>query len=687
MGNPTLIWNVSHSYISGILFLYIFFHFSPDTFSQNKDLDSLWNAYHQASNDSIRLTTLSEISWKYLRVNPSRARSVADQVMHEGDSLGYDKQEAVAMNYTALTYYLEGNNEAAIDMFEKSHERAIELTDTITIAATINNLGLVFIKMGAFELAFENFQKGVDLAEEYGDEKNLCTGWSNMGSTLQLMEEYEKAIPYFEKSIELGKKIKNLATVYNSYFHLGEIAVKRGNLDIAKTYFEESMQGYIAEGDPYGKANAFIHLGQIARLENKFSVAHSHLDSALALTHSLNFIESIDKAYNEKAHLLLEEGNYQEAIKICQQVQTNESISISNQYLLADFYWIEAQCLAQLGNYKKAYEVYVNHHALHDTLFNKDKLKIISNLEIRYQSAKKEIENKLLKDQQRKNEIAIVQRNIIIVGTGIILILSMVLAFILFNNYQQKKENNRLLEEEVDRRTQELQESNDNLARFAFITSHDLKEPIRNITSFTQLIEKRVQTQYGENEELQEFAEYVVRNAKQMYTLVDDVQTFTMLEKQSKELTSFPLSSVIRRVEDALNQKIFQTKTQIVYEGDLELNSNASLVFLVLKNLIENAIKYNESDPPIIHIDHQKTELGSRITIKDNGIGIPEKYRTKVFEMFSRLHDRKKYSGSGLGLSICKKIVSQLGGEIWVEGEEGKGSTFYVSLPESGELV
>lgn len=667
-------------FLSGML-LFLFFLLPYSALSQNRELDSLWEAYNQASVDSIKLKTLSEISWKYLRVNPVMARSVAQKVLHEGDSLGHHQQEAVALNYKGLSYYLQDENAKALDLFEKSHQRAIELNDSITIAATINNIGLLFIKIGAYEQAFENFQNGVEIAEAFGDEFNLCTGFSNLGSTLELMEEYDKARPYFEKAIELGKKTKNFETIHHGMFHLGIIAEKTGNLEEAKVKYMEAKSGYKQRGNSYGMANLQTVLGRISRLEQNYPLALSYVDSSIQTLQELGYLESIDKAYYEKAHIFLDQGRYREAIQTCKLVLDNDSIGTPNQDIIGNFYRIESDAYLQLGELSKAYESLEAHHEIHDSLFTKEKLAMINNLEVRYQSAKKELENEQLKDQQRRNEIAITQRNIIIAGTGIILVLLLVLAGAIFSNYQQKKANNLLLEEEVKKRTHELQESNNNLTRFAFITSHDLKEPIRNITSFTQLLEKRIQDQYGKNQELQEFAEYVVRNAKQMYTLVDDVQTFTMLEQQSKEKEHFRLSSVLARVHDALNQRIQDSKAEIICKKDGNIYANSSLIFLILKNLIENGIKYNDSSPPQISIDHsiQKNQL--IISVKDNGIGIPDSYQAKVFDMFSRLHDRNKYEGSGLGLSICKKIATQLGGKIWVESKEGQGSTFFVSLP------
>ena len=227
-----------------------------------------------------------------------------------------------------------------------------------------------------------------------------------------------------------------------------------------------------------------------------------------------------------------------------------------------------------------------------------------------------------------------------------------------------------------------LLQSNRELQRFAYIASHDLKTPLRNITSFLSLIQRHIQKKY-EDPELQEFLRYAVTGARQMNQLIVDVLEFSKLGSDQPGLEQMVnLNEIIREVRQSLNP-IFQEKNVRLSLDKLpEIPADPSRMKQLFQNLIENGIKYNNSENPTIAIQYFDQNDAHVIMVKDNGIGIDETYSEKIFEMFLRLHDSSEYEGSGIGLAICKKIVEQHGGYISLKSKEGKGSRFIVSLPK-----
>ena len=246
---------------------------------------------------------------------------------------------------------------------------------------------------------------------------------------------------------------------------------------------------------------------------------------------------------------------------------------------------------------------------------------------------------------------------------------------------QDLKEYQDTLEEKVKQRTKELARSNAELEHFAYIASHDLREPLRMITSFLQLLEKRYKDQL--DQDANEFIEYAVDGAKRLNDMINDLLEYSKVTSREPILVPVSLEKIL---DDVLINLVINTneKNAIIDHDPLPIVcGDEKLLTMLFQNLIGNGIKYNDKKPPKIHISSKKEDNKYIISIKDNGIGIPPEHLERIFTIFQRLHGIDEYEGTGIGLSIAQKIVSQHNGEIWVESEHGKGTTFYFSLPQS----
>jgi light-regulated signal transduction histidine kinase (bacteriophytochrome) len=201
------------------------------------------------------------------------------------------------------------------------------------------------------------------------------------------------------------------------------------------------------------------------------------------------------------------------------------------------------------------------------------------------------------------------------------------------------------------------------------------------VTSFTQLLERRYKGQL--DNEADDYIEFIVEGAHRMKYLIDDLLAFSRLNTQAKELESVELENVIDDVLSNLSVTIKENKACITYDPLPTVNADKTQMMQVFQNLIANAIKFQGSNPPKIHISAHKDEKEWKFAVTDNGIGIDPEYQKQIFEVFKRLHTREEYPGSGIGLSVSQKIIRRHGGNIWVESELGKGSTFYFTIPHS----
>jgi PAS domain S-box-containing protein len=224
---------------------------------------------------------------------------------------------------------------------------------------------------------------------------------------------------------------------------------------------------------------------------------------------------------------------------------------------------------------------------------------------------------------------------------------------------------------------EDLLRSNKELEQFAYVASHDLQEPLRMVSSFTQLLAQR----YKDNldHDAKEFIQFAVDGATRMQILINDLLDYSRIETKGKKFTSVNMNDILGQVTNNLSL-IIQEKNAVVTHDELPLVvADDGQMIQLLQNLIGNALKFCKATPRI-HISAREEADHYLFSVKDNGIGIDNQYFNKIFQIFQRLHPKEEYGGTGIGLAICKRITERHGGTIWVESRPGKGSTFYFTI-------
>ncbi|RKD97071.1 MEDS domain-containing protein [Halopiger aswanensis] len=244
----------------------------------------------------------------------------------------------------------------------------------------------------------------------------------------------------------------------------------------------------------------------------------------------------------------------------------------------------------------------------------------------------------------------------------------------------EQHERERELERTVDR----LETSNERLEQFAYAASHDMQEPLRMVSSYLQLIERRDDDLSAET---REYLEYAVDGAERMRAMIDGLLRYSRVQSRGGPLEPTDLEAVVADVRDDLQLRLEETDADLTV-GDLpRVTGDAEQLRQLFQNLLDNALTYSGDEPPRIDIAAERTPAGDgwTISVRDEGIGIPAAEQDRIFALFDRLHSRDEYAGTGIGLALCQRIVERHGGAIRVDSEPGDGSTFAVTLPAASD--
>ncbi len=232
---------------------------------------------------------------------------------------------------------------------------------------------------------------------------------------------------------------------------------------------------------------------------------------------------------------------------------------------------------------------------------------------------------------------------------------------------------------ELRQRTEELAKSNAELEQFAYIASHDLQEPLRMVSSYVQLLERRYKGKLDQDAD--EFISFASEGAVRMQRLINDLLAYSRVGTSGKNFETLNLEAILAQALENLQLVIKEQNAAVTHDPLPIAFGDSGQLTQVFQNLIDNAIKFSGDEMPKVHISAWLEGGECVCSVRDNGIGIAPEYLNRLFLLFQRLHTRKEYPGTGLGLAICKRIVERHGGKIWVESKPKEGSTFYFRIP------
>jgi len=264
-------------------------------------------------------------------------------------------------------------------------------------------------------------------------------------------------------------------------------------------------------------------------------------------------------------------------------------------------------------------------------------------------------------------------------GIGLLVILPLT-GYGIWVSWELGRERNDLVEarHKLEESVAELGRSNADLQQFAYVASHDLQEPLRMVSSYTQLIAKRYKGKLDADAD--EFIAFAVDGANRMQRLIQDLLAYSRVKTGGRQFEPTAMETVLKAALANLTNAVAESHAVITHDSLPAVMGDEKQLAQLFQNLLSNAVKFRGPQPLHIHISAKQADGEWLFAVRDNGIGIDPEYADRIFVIFQRLHTREEYPGTGIGLAICKKIVERHGGRMWVESDRGKGATFYFTL-------
>ncbi|MBT1710402.1 tetratricopeptide repeat protein [Fulvivirgaceae bacterium PWU5] len=553
----------------------------------------------------------------------------------------------IAQEYNAIgnDYYDLGEYDDAYFYFTQSHRMASAARDTLRMLIALHNVGRVFKELGQFDQALDHLQLSKKLSETQNDREGIPYGLYEIGDVLLRKHEYDSALATLREALALVRTLhvdiiepKVLSTMATAY-------LQQNDYKNALAFYDSAYALHQKTTNRYGMAEANLGRGIVLTKEGNFDQALEKFEASLSVARPLNARVLEIKAFNELSAL-----------------------------------W------EQKGDFKKALYYYKQYKQLEDTLFSQETQGKLLRDQIRFETESRDTQIAALSQLQvmqhgelKKQEFV---RNILVV----VMALSAILLVTVYRSGQRRRKINTLLlqhQDDMEKRSEELERLNQVKDKFFSIISHDLRSPINALAGLLDLIDKGA----IEPAEMHKHTQELKVRFNHTRTLLNNLLDWTLLQMDKLSLQAARIN--LRKIVDENIQLLISVQNKQInminnVPTDAIGYADSNTINLVIRNLMMNAIKFT-NDGGKVTIDAKPQPSEWLFSVKDNGVGMKPEVLNMLFDKTAPYTTRgtANEKGTGLGLILCKEFIEKNGGRIWVESEEGQGSTFFFTLPKA----
>ena len=561
----------------------------------------------------------------------------------------------------------------------KSYDLGVMLNnDTIQQSSNLE-LGLFYDEMNDFEKATQYHTRSIELAVKINNPDEVCDGYRNLANTYLKSKNFELALASSKKSVSYVHQVDNYTFPhYFIYISHARILKACKKYDEAIAILEKAIALCQAVGDKATIANTSVMMASIYAEMGDFDNAKKYYQKGAELMSQTSDIDVMDLSYGY-GKLYLKLGEYDKAIAYLEK-SMNIAIRFDKKSALQRTYECMSEALEMKAEHKKSLVFVRKALVLRDSIFSEENTKRVAEAQFKYDVTQSEEDVKRIKSRQ-----------FYILSISISLLLCLFIAF-LFYFLRSKSQKNKFLLEKTDMLTEttriieaknrQLEESNEILRQFAFASAHDLKEPLRSINSFVNILQKRYLKDAPT--EAHEYMGFVTTGVKRMESLLNALLEFSsVLTEENVAHKNNDISLVLKGAFYHYQNIIEEKKAVIRYPSVFpQILMNEAHLKQIMFNLVHNALKFSKEEAKI-ELGYALSENEFILSVKDEGIGMDASYGDKIFKLFQRLDRVTHKESAGIGLTICKKIMDKYEGRIWFESVVNEGTTFYIAFPKN----
>lgn len=584
-----------------------------------------------------------------------------------------DTDKLAIYNDWAIINRKMGDYKVSKDYYLLTLDVAKRVHDMEAVEFAYHGLGALYGIVGDFDNAVEYYWSSLGVAEQRNDARNVLISLQNICSTYLKAKNTESALKNVKRAYAMALQQKDSARIGGLQNVYGKVLTLMGEYQEALERHQDALHIFHELEDKGNIVESLINMADVYMHQNQYDTAETYF---LKCNEYRNFFKTRDQAdfFYKFGDFYLKKKLSDEAV-----IYFKKSLKLCSEYHFKDIEQKANIALAGIyrtkGDFAHAYQCLEAANALGDSLFNEEKSRRLAEAQFKFDiekaEARKEKEIEKLKFEQSK-----------VLGIVLVLLFSVIIGFLVYSVRTKSKANLTLKHknEEIRSQNRRLKESNEILNQFAYVSAHDLKEPLRSIGNFVHIIQRRYIALLPP--EAADYMGYVTGGVKRMDSLLTALLEYSTVASEGHEVeTAISVKQMVKEVCENLRSVIESKGAEIICKDELPPMRMSHLhLTQLLQNTMSNSLKFCTQKPMIrIETLHQKHEIWIKIT--DNGIGIENEYSDKVFKLFQRLS--RQHEGTGIGLTICKNIVDKYNGRIWFESVIDKGSTFFIALPDS----
>jgi signal transduction histidine kinase/tetratricopeptide (TPR) repeat protein len=626
----------------------VYIYLIPANGQKLENIDSLLNELRTTAIDTQEVKILFELSMKYQSFLPDSAMFYAQSSLDKATTIHYTKGKADALlQIGRLKRDHEGTAaDALTDMFE-ALKLYREIGDDVQIANSLNDISIVYANSEDFDKSLDYFKQALAIFKKMGDEKGESYALNNIGIIYQELGDEASAKKYFILSLKIKEKSNNLYGISRSYSNLGSIAENNKEWDEALLYYFKADSIYIKTKDIHAQANNDVAIARVKKNQGKVDEAIRYATQGLKRGEEVKSFSPMLSASKLLAGIEENRGNYKVSLR-----------------------------------YQKLY------NTLADSLNNQTNKANLEELKAKFNLDEKEREIMLLKKDQELQQAKMQSKNIITysLAAGIVLLVLVVaLLYYAFNTTRSKKNILTQKNKEIEQQREDLARLNNEKDRFFSILSHDLRGPLNSLKGFSYLITEHVDALTPE--ELSEMRVKIDNSLDNLTELLNNILEWSMTSSRKRKWTFDKINTTdLIRKNLVLYQAMAESKgiKLVFHSTDILFGyGDYHAIDTVVRNLISNAIKFSHAGSEVI-LNVTTNQDSLYISVKDHGVGIPYEIQEKLFKLNENVRQpgTNNEKGTGLGLTLCKELLTENKGDIAVKSEPGEGSEFIVCIPE-----